>query len=506
MAEQFLEEIYSKAMIIQLLREYVGHIYGGRPRDARCIYNQAAKRIEDLLTEAEMKDPEKAKWIYDSAIEIRDAFEDMSRATGIAEGKLIPAIFRYMCHYAKIDVTEGNYSLFSAQSGFLTIRDLEKGITFHSEYDPLWEAERMVSVIYDQTVECYHILGVGLGYLPYQLWRQSEGAVRITVYEDDETILDYAKNYGVLDWIKEDSLEIVCEKDRDKLGDVFLNNVSVDDSISYISNWKIDTYKEIQNGQLYVLATNAALERSLRLRTAVNIRKNQKHLKIAFDDIKNMLNYEEWIIVSAGPSLDDQISFLKKSKGERGIIAVNTVLRRVFEEGIRPDLVVAADQYVQMKEHIEGIGDKTEGIPMIAEKRTNWQYTEQYRGPICFVSVGEESADGQDDKQWKVSGSVAGLAVEAAVRLKAKKIYLVGQDLAYPDGKSYAAGMPYVADASKRGTMLVPSVDGGMVPTSEAFNWFRIGIETQIARYRDVEFVNLSMHGAFIKGCVINCV
>ncbi|MBP3296321.1 MAG: motility associated factor glycosyltransferase family protein, partial [Lachnospiraceae bacterium] len=181
--------------------------------------------------------------------------------------------------------------------------------------------------------------------------------------------------------------------------------------------------------------------------------------------------------------------------------AVNTVLRRLFREGIRPDLVVAADQYIQMREHIEGIGDQTEGIPMIAERRTNWQYTERYLGPICFVSTENNSEDKEEDI-WEVSGSVAGLALEAAVRLGAGRIYLVGQDLAYPDGKTYAQGMPYVAEAESRGTMLVPSVNGGMVSTSEAFHWFRIGLETQIAKYKDIRFINLSRQGARIKGCV----
>ena len=498
MAEQFLEEIYQKALIIQQLREYIKFTYDGCPRDARRLYNQAACGIEGILAELEQADPALANELVQAAVDVRDHYENDSYAVSIVEGRLLPALFQYMQYYADIDVTEGKYRLYSAKTGFLTVCDTETGRLFHNEYDPLWEAERIAASIYEPKKECYHILGVGLGYLPYQLWRQSEGAVKLVIYEEDETILSYARIYGVLDWIAEDALEIVYEKDPERLEAIFAKAVENEDSAFYISPWKMEQYKETQNGKIRVLGTNALLERSTRFRTAVNLRKNQKHLQISLEEIKSQLCYKEWIVVSAGPSLDEQITFLKESKGQKGIVAVNTVLRRLFREGVRPDLVVAADQYVQMKEHIDGIGEQTAGIPMIAEERVNWQYTEQYQGAICFVKVG----DAADEESWKVSGSVAGLALEAAVRLGAEKVYLVGQDLAYPDGKTYAAGMPYVAEAQSRGTMLVPSADGGMVPTSEAFNWFRIGLETQIASYPDVRFVNLSRHGALIKGCV----
>ncbi len=502
MAEQFLEEIYQKALIIQQLREYIKFTYDGCPRDARRLYNQAASGIEGILGELEQADPALANEVFQAAVDVRDHYEEDSYATSVVEGRLIPALFRYMQYYADIDVTEGKYRLYSAKSGFLTVCDTESGRLLHNEYDPLWEAGRIAESIYNPEIECYHILGAGLGYLPYQLWRQSEGAVKLVIYEEDETILSYARNYGVLDWIAEDALEIVYDKDAEKLGAIFTKAVKDKDSVFYISPWKTELYKEVQNGKIRVLATNAALERSTGFRTAVNLRKNQKHIQIRFEEIRAALAYKEWIVVSAGPSLDEQITFLKESKGQRGIVAVNTVLRRLFREGVRPDLVVAADQYVQMKEHIDGIGEQTAGIPMIAEERVNWQYTEQYQGAICFVKVGDSSEDGE----WQVSGSVAGLALESAVRLGAEKVYLVGQDLAYPDGKTYAAGMPYVADAQSRGTMLVPSMDGGMVPASEAFNWFRIGLETQIAGYPDVKFVNLSKHGALIRGCITDTV
>lgn len=508
MAEEFLEEIYQKAKISDRIRYYIDMVREGRERDARAAYNLAAADIEQILPELYEKDRELAVAIEDAAVSVRDSFDDPCEATAVAEGLLLPLLFEYMSYYTGIDVTEGKYTFQSANSGYLSVKDEQQGITMHSSYDPMGEACRIAGSLFSPQTETYHILGCGLGYLPYQIWRMSEGAASIVIYEEDEEMLEYARQYGVLSWIEEGALRINYDPDIDKVAGMFLDaegkNASHDGKeYFYISAWKKNVYKDARKGALSILEANIALQRSMSSRTDINIWKNAKHEQTTFDVIKAGLKRDEWIVVSAGPSLDEQIGFLKQSKGARGIVAVNTVLRRLFKEGIKPDLVAAADQYVQMREHIVGIGDQTEGIPLIAERRLNWQYVEQYRGPVCLVDAGYDTAKGNDDEDtdvWQVSGSVAGLALEAAVRMGAKKIWLVGQDLAYPSGKTYADGMPYKADADERGTMIVPSVDGGMVRTSEAFNWFRLGLESQIARYGGIEVYNLSRHGALIKG------
>ncbi len=503
MAEQFLEEIYEKAMLIEQVREYIDHTLSGCERDARAAYNRFAKTLERILPEIRAEQPARAEGLLRAAVEIRDCFADPYKANAAAESRLLPELFSLMRNYTGINVTEGRYRLQSAASGFLGLYDLEHERTIHSLYDPLWEAYRTALTLYDPSVECYHILGVGLGYLPYQLWRISEGAIRLVIYEEDEQILNYAKAYGVLEWIAGDALEIVYYENPEELARWFINGAEhLRPEERYISPWKKEIYRTTYGGDIAVLEANDGLERSMKKRTAVNLWKNRKHKSITLEELRKMLCFDEWIMVSAGPSLDENLEFLKESRGKKKIVAVNTVLRRLFREGIRPDLVVAADQYVQMREHIDGIGEQTDGIPMIAEKRLNWQYAEQYQGPICFISTYESGEKEHNTEElWEFSGSVAGLALEAAVHLGAKKVWLVGQDLAYPDGKTYAEGMPYNADASSRATRLVASVDGGRVPTSEAFHWFRLGLEAQIENYPETVFYNLSKHGALINGC-----
>ena len=80
------------------------------------------------------------------------------------------------------------------------------------------------------------------------------------------------------------------------------------------------------------------------------------------------------------------------------------------------------------------------------------------------------------------------------------KIYLVGLDLAYPGGINYAHGVSQKRMETKKGDCRVKSVDGKMVETSQVFDLFRQAIEKQLENNPEVDFINLSKHGALIKG------
>ena len=119
--------------------------------------------------------------------------------------------------------------------------------------------------------------------------------------------------------------------------------------------------------------------------------------------------------------------------------------------------------------------------------------------PTPAIEIVDEKALDKTDV-WDIQGTVSAMAIEAAIRLGAKKIYLVGLDLAFPGGDVHAKDMPHEKISYKSEAIKVPSMDGGMVETTAVFNDFRIGIEAIIARNPDVEFINMSRDGAVING------
>lgn len=510
MAEQFLEEVYSDALILDDLRECVRFLSRYDVRRALRIFNESMAKLQNLLLKYAESDSGEATRLQNIALDIANNWNDQAYVVGTITGKLIPGIYDYMARFTGIEVEDRGYLLKSSDSGFLTIKSADTGRYMHDVHDPMEEAGRVAAAIYDAEMEDIIILGCGLGYLPYKIWKLSDGAVSIVIYEDNSEIIDYARHYGVLDWINQDNLTIRHNPDSDELIGEFLDDIDFNNKSKciYITAEKKWKFRGRFDGQFdYIVA---CLQYGWELDDIVKINrwKNKKLPHKSFDLLKKNINSDEWIVLAAGPSFDENLEFIRNSLGLRKIVAVNTVIKRVKNEAIKPDLFVAADSFDQLLEHIDGAEDITEAVPMICDRVTNWKFTYKYRGEIVFISTSSgESMKKENDKDgdsWDVSGTISCMAIEAAARLGAKKIYLVGLDLAFPGGNDYAKGMPHGKLAKSDNTMLVKSVDGGMVETAPTFNSFRQIIEGKIQQYSNIEFINMSKHGAFIKGANVN--
>lgn len=506
MAEQFLEKIYSDAMIIDRLRECVRLLAAYDNREAIKAFNTAMADLQNLLQEYAKADANSANKLQADALSVTRNWDDIASTVGIITGKLIPKLYGYMSNFTDIEVEDQGHLIKSSDSGFLTIKSADTRRFLHDIHDPMEEAGRIADKIYDAAMEKLIIFGCGLGYLPYKIWERSGGAISIVVYEEKPEIIEYATHYGVLSWIAENSIEIVHDPDGMRLMGKFLDDVEFDDPkrCIYISSEKKWKYRGSFEGKFDYIAAILQYDWELGDTLKINIWKNVALPSLPFVKIKETLTDDEWIVVAAGPSFDENLEFMRDSKGFRKLIAVNTVLRRMAKEGITPELSVAADSYEQLTEHLEGIEDFTGNIPLVADWVTNWKYTYGYKGPKCFVSTPtgyrEEERYHEVSDLWDVSGTIACMAIEAAVRLGAKKVYLVGLDLAFPGGKDYAGGMPH-GKLSQDGTkMTVKSVDGGFVETAPTFNSFRVIIEQKIAEHSNMEFINMSKHGALIEG------
>ena len=510
MTEQWLKEIYDQGHIIQELHETVRFLHEGNWRESRAVYNTAAAHLEELIAEVAKSDVNTANKIQDCAVSVMDAWGDPHLSAGRIESVLIPALFEYMHNFTDISVEENGYMLKSAESGFLTVKDLDLGQYLHDTHDPLFEAFELADRLYDAEMQTFRILGSGLGYLGYTLWRRSDRAMKICVYEEDPVILDYADHFGVLSYIDQGCLEVITDKSMQKLGERFLNDIRNDKNGNgrFVTAWKARKYAGVCNGLITRLNLTDDSNRMIRKISTINLWKNRLLPSISPDKLKESFIGDEWLVVAAGPSFDDNLDLILDSPGKRNLVAVNTVLRRLSKENIKPDISVAADPYDQLFDHIDDIISFTEGIPLVSDRLTFWRYCKEYRGEKCFVPTTAcrfiPDALHNGESVWEVGGTVTSLAIEVAIRMGAKKIYIIGLDLAYPSGVNYAEGMSHARVTNSNVTMEVPSNDGKMVGTNEVFDLFRISIEEQIAPHKDIEFINCSRHGAKIKGMKVN--
>ncbi len=542
--EDFIAKIYRYSFVIDELEEFVELSDAGLLTEARNLYNKAIGDLEEILSYIAETNVVTANHIQSIAFEIKGVYEDISHTTGLVLGRLVPALYAYLDDGIRIDVTEGKYRFLSSDSGFLTVKDNNAGIYLHDTHNPLREAYRLINTRYSFDNENFLIFGCGLGYTAYQVYRQSHGAVKIYLF-DDEEMLDYAYKYGVLSLIPDENIEVIHNPDVESLASLFLEKLrSTPSAGMFFAPYKRPYYDGVLNGELNRILINHEFELEVSRLYIINLWKNRNLSHISFEDVKKRYKYNEWVVISAGPSLDENIAFLKESKCRRGLIAVNTVLRRLLNEGIKPDIVAAADPSLSLESHIKGIEDITLDMVLIGDWVLSWKYAELYRGDICFVRTGASAGFTYDFlikyPIWDISGTVACLAIEAAVGLGALKIWLVGQDLAYPEGQHYADGMPHSVDSDStvkekadgviiqdngmirkreevssqinvsgylgddtvvnREKIQVLSVTGQMVDTCEAFIWFKKAIEHQIKKYSDVKFINMSTRGALIEG------
>ena len=104
------------------------------------------------------------------------------------------------------------------------------------------------------------------------------------------------------------------------------------------------------------------------VRTSINIQQNSftnlKHMATSPDvgELKDQFKEVPFIVIGAGPSLDDSIDFLRNVQDKAIIVASNSPYRKLINSGIRPHLVVTADP---MRPTLSGFQDvKLDHVPL----------------------------------------------------------------------------------------------------------------------------------------------
>ncbi len=502
MAEPFLEEIYEYAAVASELRHIVEYI---RIRDDHhAVYglNEIIERLCAACRSCVESGYEEGPALWQQVKGLTVIQGDLVLLGDILENEVIPMLERWIRSFGHISVEADEDNLLeSSENGFLTLKKVRAGLYLHSKNDPMEEARKFVENYYEPRHETYSVFGCGLGYHVLQLYRVSRGSVKITVYETDPRVAEYARRYGVLDWIPEEKLQVVTE---DSVL-AFLN--SIDDGKSGML-FHVPSVRQISNevereALLSVLANQNTIHTFLK-DTQINFWRNrQAELKDVSQIEKSSLP-KEMVVVAAGPSLDDDLVHLRSWQGQKTIIAVGTVFRKLLKEGIRPDFVAVMDPQARTLKQIEGVEE--ENIPLVLDITAYWEFARRYKGPkytVCKNGGGSEVAMYARERgleQWNTGGTVTSLALQLAIHLDAETIYLSGVDLSYPTGVSHAKETMDFGVKNTENLCLAEGVCGRKVHTSLVFLSYKRDIEEIIARTPGIEYINLSTIGLHIQG------
>lgn len=219
------------------------------------------------------------------------------------------------------------------------------------------------------------------------------------------------------------------------------------------------------------------------------------------------------VIVAAGPSLEKNIHLLSAAKGKAVLIAAGSAINPMLQNGIEPELLVSYDPGKGNYRHFQRL--RTPNIPLVYVPTIFPRILNEYLGPRftaamnafpfvdwVFQVLGEE-------KGTLASGpSVANVAWHLAVILGSNPIILVGQDLAYTDGKTHAAGVANaraidLLSPDKR-FITVEGIDGSPVVTSPVMYNMKAWFEHRLANApAELITIDATEGGARIKGTAV---
>lgn len=505
MAEQFIEEIYSRASLSYTYQKCIQYLNQRNMSDFCIMWSNNTGTLMEIISEWAQTDQAKANLLQNYAIIISQNMMDPMLMSQILETGILPLIHEYHKLTANIDVTEGKYQLKSSDSGFLTVYDCDKKCHLHSLTDPMWEAYEKSCALYNGKMNKIVLLGCGLGYLAYQLWKCSFESAEIVIMETDETMIDYAHNYGVLDWINKDQLRIICNTDRGYILNQYVQEYTGENSLAIISDWMVDEFEGDLRASVQMNIDRQRAYIGFSPMYAVNYWRNRAKSEKTILDMPFPSGYERAAVIGAGPSLMENIEYLKVNRDKMCIISVNTALRKLLNAGIAPDYVCIIDPTPDVQCHVEGIEEETKNIPLVTESVAYWGFVDLYQGPVYralsvdFAPVREE-AIAKSVPVLEIGSNVTNLAIELAIYFGFEDIDLIGLDLAFPGNKHHAGDTNEVSAGNLVGSIEVEDVYGNSVMSVETFNHFRYDVEKQITNHRDRRFINISREGARIHG------
>ena len=253
------------------------------------------------------------------------------------------------------------------------------------------------------------------------------------------------------------------------------------------------------------------------VRTATNIQENTLKNLIHVADAPDIGElggaYEDvpFVLVGAGPSLDESIDFLKKIKDKAIIVASNSPFRKLINAGIEPHLVVTADPMAPTLAGFENLNYE-HAVPMACPFSAYPEIVSRFSGRILTWSTFNPIVDYVKDTLGKKEGTkilekgtVSGCVLDISKLLGCKRVYFVGQDMCvrddgryYSDDTSYSDSGAHYASSNK-GQRLPGNTQEKVLVEGRLFVYLKT-FEQFIKESPDVEYINLCRTGVSIEG------
>ncbi|MBQ1629689.1 MAG: motility associated factor glycosyltransferase family protein [Treponema sp.] len=405
----------------------------------------------------------------------------------------------------------------------------ESGLRLHSAYNPIKESQSVLSSAEKELSECEAIvfLGAGLGYTPAEAATTHPEKTIIWIEPDAEHFFSAMLLFSLEPFLKCQNpvLAISCTPEQTLM---LINQHSILKSFFFSvkahtvhNQIYFDTIRAlIERNKNKEKINNATLAKFEKLWTS-NCKKNSYLLgKLnGIKEYRNKFQGEKFLMLAAGPSLQEILPHLKKLKGKIKIVAVDTALKACLRAGTEPDFIILTDPQYWAYRHLAGL--KSPSSILISEIAA---YPAVFRFEckkilLCNSQVPMAHEYQKEDLgDLGAGGSVASSAWNFCAYCGAAEIYVSGLDLSFPNRQTHIKGSTFEENVhtssnkiSTSETASLPMLFSGNTCIAEDYNshsvltdqrmkMFAWWFESRLAEIPQINTFTLAPQGLAIPG------
>lgn len=419
----------------------------------------------------------------------------------------------------KYDLEKFEYYSTKDGIGTLAIENNGKKIRLNSLYSPQKEAEKWSQQFNYNNINISVVMfGLANGVFVNELLRKLDDEAIVIIMEPDSSLFIYSlMNFDMKSILSDVRLKLYIKNINDNefysAIHYYVNAIMIPSQIVCSYPKFEQLYCEEADKFMKIIDEKYRLEISLSFglkdeykNGIINTFKNLVYIKdsnYSSELIGKIPNEIPVIIVSAGPSLDKNIKELKKAENKAVILATDTAVKQLVVNDINFDAIISVDtmkkvEYINQKKYCNKIifsGIKTSHNVLDSNYgKKIWIVSSRFMCTLYKESNLSFSA-------WTNGGSVATEAFNLAVEMGAKKIILVGQDLAFEGDYTHSGKIVDIEKYSQQDIKYVEGINGDMVRTRSDWVRYLDWFSYEIKRLNgSIEVVDATEGGAKIAG------
>ena len=389
---------------------------------------------------------------------------------------------------------------FQVESGFAEETLFIDGIHLSSSYDRKAEAAIQATLIPVKSSKAW-LYGIGTGDLPNLLLeRQQLKQLRIVILNPTVALASFS-HFDHSSWLADPRVELL-NGEENNFG-IPLVSIPACVQLADESSARLRDLVALELETPFLSTKHGAQNPEIETR----IRSNEAFIK-RDGDVGQLFDTEPGatiMVAAAGPSLGENMDWIKANRKHHPLIAVNSALKPLAQAGIIPDVTITIDDNPKIISCFQDYplsGFKL--VPMVYFPRVHKQVLKIWPGPRLTAYAEHPSYREACQKHPKgklfSSGTVLHPAVDLAVRMGAAEVVLFGADLAFPGGQKYTHGAGWKETESLQKRHWVLDGHGNRVESISSFRGYLRDLERYIEQHPQVRFYNSSRDGALIKG------